>query len=88
MVLALPIVGVGTPPERAPKPGGTMRHTIMSPLVLCALALACESNPVGPVTFPYPTILDPRFGDGAVETAAVDYLLAYWMGRYYGVIGQ
>jgi hypothetical protein len=27
-------------------------------------------------------------GDGTVETAAIDYLLPYWMGRYYGVITQ
>jgi hypothetical protein len=25
-------------------------------------------------------------GDGTIETAAIDYLLPYWMGRYYGVI--
>jgi hypothetical protein len=25
-------------------------------------------------------------GDGTVETAAIDYLLAYWMARYYGAI--
>ena len=25
-------------------------------------------------------------GDGTVETAGIDYLLPYWMGRYYGVI--
>lgn len=31
-----------------------------------------------------------RYGGGAgtVETAAIDYLLPYWMGRYYGVIAQ
>ena len=27
-------------------------------------------------------------GDGTIETAAIDYLLPYWMGRYYGVISQ
>jgi hypothetical protein len=27
-------------------------------------------------------------GDGTVETAAIDYLLAYWMGRYYGVLAR
>ena len=27
-------------------------------------------------------------GDGRIETAAIDYLLPYWMGRYYGVITQ
>ncbi|MFN2567533.1 MAG: hypothetical protein ABR499_21265 [Gemmatimonadaceae bacterium] len=27
-------------------------------------------------------------GDGRTETAALDYLLPYWMGRYYGVITQ
>jgi hypothetical protein len=26
-------------------------------------------------------------GDGTIETAAIDYLLPYWMGRYYGVLG-
>lgn len=26
-------------------------------------------------------------GDSTVETAAIDYLLPYWMGRYYGVLG-
>ena len=25
-------------------------------------------------------------GDGTIETAAIDYMLPYWMGRYYGVI--
>jgi hypothetical protein len=25
-------------------------------------------------------------GDGTIETAGIDYLLPYWMGRYYGVI--
>jgi hypothetical protein len=25
-------------------------------------------------------------GDGTVETAGIDYLLPYWMGRYYGVV--
>jgi len=25
-------------------------------------------------------------GDGTIETAAIDYLLPYWMGRFYGVI--
>jgi hypothetical protein len=25
--------------------------------------------------------------DGTVETAGIDYLLSYWMGRYYGVLG-
>ncbi|MFN2565519.1 MAG: hypothetical protein ABR499_11000 [Gemmatimonadaceae bacterium] len=27
-------------------------------------------------------------GDGRIETAALDYFLPYWMGRYYGVITQ
>ena len=27
-------------------------------------------------------------GDGTIETAAIDYLLPYWMGRYYGVLTQ
>jgi hypothetical protein len=27
-------------------------------------------------------------GDGSIETAGIDYLLPYWMGRYYGVISQ
>jgi hypothetical protein len=27
-------------------------------------------------------------GDGTIETPAIDYLLPYWMGRYYGVITQ
>ena len=28
-----------------------------------------------------------RFGgDGTIETAAIDYLLPYWMARYYGVL--
>jgi hypothetical protein len=27
-------------------------------------------------------------GDGTIETAAIDYVLPYWMGRYYGVITQ
>jgi hypothetical protein len=27
-------------------------------------------------------------GDGTIETAGIDYLLPYWMGRYYGVINQ
>jgi hypothetical protein len=27
-------------------------------------------------------------GDGTIETAAIDYLLPYWMGRYYGVLSQ
>jgi hypothetical protein len=27
-------------------------------------------------------------GDGTVETAAIDYLLPYWMGRYYGVLAR
>ena len=25
-------------------------------------------------------------GDGTIETAGIDYLLPYWMGRYYGVV--
>jgi hypothetical protein len=24
-------------------------------------------------------------GDGTIETAAIDYILPYWMARYYGV---
>ena len=28
------------------------------------------------------------FDDGTRETAAIDYLLTYWMGRYYGVLAQ
>ena len=27
-------------------------------------------------------------GDGTVETAAIDYLLPYWMARYYGVLAS
>jgi hypothetical protein len=27
-------------------------------------------------------------GDGTVETAGIDYLLAYWMGRHYGVLAR
>ena len=27
-------------------------------------------------------------GDGTVETAGIDYLLPYWMGRYYGLVGS
>ena len=27
-------------------------------------------------------------GDGNIETAGIDYILPYWMGRYYGVITQ
>ena len=27
-------------------------------------------------------------GEGTIETAAIDYILPYWMGRYYGVITQ
>lgn len=27
-------------------------------------------------------------GDGDIETAGIDYLLPYWMGRYYGVIAN
>jgi hypothetical protein len=27
-------------------------------------------------------------GDGTIETAAIDYLLPYWMARYYGVITE
>jgi hypothetical protein len=27
-------------------------------------------------------------GDGTIETAAIDYLLPYWMARYYGVISS
>jgi len=27
-------------------------------------------------------------GDGDIETAGIDYILPYWMGRYYGVIAQ
>jgi hypothetical protein len=27
-------------------------------------------------------------GDSTVETAAIDYLLPYWMGRYYGVLSS
>ena len=27
-------------------------------------------------------------GDGTIETAGIDYLLPYWMGRYYGVVRQ
>jgi hypothetical protein len=27
-------------------------------------------------------------GDGTIETAAIDYVLPYWMGRYYGVITE
>src|SRR5690242_7680657 len=27
-------------------------------------------------------------GDGTIETAGIDYLLPYWMGRYYGVVSQ
>jgi hypothetical protein len=26
-------------------------------------------------------------GEGKIETAGIDYILPYWMGRYYGVIG-
>jgi hypothetical protein len=25
-------------------------------------------------------------GEGDIETAGIDYILPYWMGRYYGVI--
>jgi hypothetical protein len=36
-----------------------------------------------------PFLLYPdRRGEGTIETAAIDYLLPYWMGRYYGVIAQ
>jgi hypothetical protein len=27
-------------------------------------------------------------GDGTIETAGIDFLLPYWMGRYYGVVSQ
>lgn len=27
-------------------------------------------------------------GDGTIETAGIDYLLPYWMARYYGVLGS
>jgi hypothetical protein len=27
-------------------------------------------------------------GNGTIETAGIDYLLPYWMGRYYGVLGS
>jgi hypothetical protein len=27
-------------------------------------------------------------GDGTIETAGIDYLLPYWMGRYHGVVAQ
>jgi hypothetical protein len=34
-----------------------------------------------------PFLLYPdRRGEGTIETPAIDYLLPYWMGRYYGVI--
>jgi hypothetical protein len=34
-----------------------------------------------------PFLLYPdRPGEGTIETPAIDYLLPYWMGRYYGVI--
>ncbi|MFN2565518.1 MAG: hypothetical protein ABR499_10995 [Gemmatimonadaceae bacterium] len=34
-----------------------------------------------------PVLLFPdRRGEGTIETPAIDYLLPYWMGRYYGVI--
>jgi hypothetical protein len=36
-----------------------------------------------------PFLLYPdRRGDGTIETAAIDYLLPYWMARYYGVIAR
>lgn len=34
-----------------------------------------------------PQLLDGG-GDGTIETAGIDYLLPYWMGRYYGVVSQ
>jgi hypothetical protein len=27
-------------------------------------------------------------GEGDIETAGIDYILPYWMGRYYGVIAD
>jgi hypothetical protein len=34
-----------------------------------------------------PYLLRPdRRGEGTIETPAIDYLLPYWMGRYYGVL--
>jgi hypothetical protein len=27
-------------------------------------------------------------GQGTIETAGIDYLLPYWMGRFYGVIAN
>jgi hypothetical protein len=34
-----------------------------------------------------PFLIRPdRHGDGTIETPAIDYLLPYWMARYYGVI--
>ena len=36
-----------------------------------------------------PFLLYPdRRGEGTIETAAIDYLLPYWMARHYGVIAQ
>ncbi|MFN2567532.1 MAG: hypothetical protein ABR499_21260 [Gemmatimonadaceae bacterium] len=36
-----------------------------------------------------PFLLYPdRRGDGTIETAAIDYLLPYWMARYYGVLAR
>ena len=54
---------------------------------------ACQPIPVplrGPATFLWE--VDPfqlkGGGSGIVESAGVDYILPYWMARYYGVIAQ
>lgn len=54
---------------------------------------ACQPIPVplrGPATFLWE--VDPfqlkGGGSGVVESAGVDYILPYWMARYYGVIAQ
>jgi hypothetical protein len=57
----------------------------------CSTGEACQPLPVvDRVTTDFLWQRDPfqlaGGGQGDIETAGIDYILPYWMGRYYGVI--
>ena len=90
-ILALAVASVGCRSDvaspRSLRPGAISRSAADG-IPTQADADAISANIVS-VHLPYGTMADPGFvtsGDTTVETAAIDYILPYWMARYYQVL--
>ena len=91
----------GTPPfvrERNEKRHDDLRRTnrnvredLSAKYKACKTWISCQVIPIE--ERPYEDFLWQRhpfrlvgWGDGSVESAGVDYILPYWMARFYGVL--